>query len=75
MRVIAKSQRSVLDRLDDVRMTEQERQAAKAYMQQGEFVADLILGAAGMIRSVLQRVERGLRALTPTGGERHEVRR
>lgn len=61
MKTSAKSQRQLISRLDQIRMTERERHAAKAYMQQGEFVADLIIQAYVAIRSVVQLVERGLR--------------
>ena len=62
MKTGANSQRQLIKRLDQIRMTEPEREAAKAYLQQGEIVADLVIQAYAAMRSVAPLVERGLRA-------------
>jgi hypothetical protein len=50
--------------LDRVRMSECERRAAKAAMEQGERIADLLAGACAAAASIVHGIERGLRAMT-----------
>lgn len=63
MRAIPKRQCSLIDRLNHIRMTERERQAAMAYLRQGEIVADVMIQATVGIRSVMQFIARGFHAL------------
>ena len=57
------TERSTADALARVQITETERRAAEHYMELGERIADFIVGAVAAVRSVMQGVERGLRAL------------
>jgi len=52
------------DLLARVRLTESQRLAAQASMEQGERIAELILAAVAAIRSAGTSLERSLRALS-----------
>ena len=52
------------DPLDRVRLTDSERAVAQASLEQGERIADVIVGAIAAISSVMQRTERALRGQT-----------
>ena len=49
--------------LDHVRMTEGERRAAQAALEQGERIAEFLVAAAGAVASIVHGIERGFRAL------------
>ena len=54
----------IVERLGNLRMTPAEREAAKAYIQQGARIADFTIPALASIRSIADRVGRGFRGLT-----------
>ena len=54
---------SIRERLDHIRMSSLEREAARAYLQQGTLVADAILQTLACLRSIAQRMERRVRML------------
>lgn len=60
----AKVSRRVSSPLDRVRMTDGERTAAQASLEQGERIASFIVDARAAIGFVVHGVERGIRALT-----------
>jgi hypothetical protein len=70
---------SMVDRLDDVRLDDRERTAAKAYMQGAETAADVIgdilTGFMLLGRKLTRATARALGEPVPRVGERPEVRR
>jgi len=63
MRTISNSRSRIVVALARVQLTETERRAAEDALEKGELIADLIIGAAAAIRTALQGIERGFRAL------------
>lgn len=61
----------VFDPLDRVRMPESERRIAREYMEQGEAVADFIIGATAAARVVAHGIARGIRTLARTASAHH----
>lgn len=66
-----KNRARFINPLDRVRMSESERRAAKAYLAQGEAVADFIMGVIAALRFVIRGVERGVRTLARTASAHH----
>jgi hypothetical protein len=54
----------IVERLGNLRMTAAERKTAQAYVHQGALIADATLPAIASIRSIMERVGRGLRGFT-----------
>jgi len=52
MSAMATRQSKVLDPLSSMRMSECERQAARAHLRQGERIADLLIAAIAAMRGV-----------------------
>ena len=61
MRTSRKS--GIINSLDRIRMTESERADARASLEQGEHIANFILGAHAALVFIAHGVERALRAL------------
>ena len=51
----------IIERLGALHMTSAEREAAKSYLRQGAFLANLTIPAIALIRTTWARVARGLR--------------
>jgi hypothetical protein len=63
MKTDPKYECSIIDRLNDIRMTPAEHAAAKTYLQQGVRAADVILQVLAWSRAVAEHVGRGVRGL------------
>ena len=66
MKTTVKCQSEVPDPLIGIRMSERERQAAKAYLRQGEQIAYLLFAAIAVVRSVVSGAARAFQAMART---------
>jgi hypothetical protein len=66
MKATATPQSKVVDPLIGIRISECERQAARAHLRQGERIADFLIAAITAVRSVMRGVARAFRALART---------
>jgi hypothetical protein len=66
MKATLESQSEGVDPLIGVRISECERQAAKARLRQGERIADFLIAAITAMRSVMRGVARAFQALART---------
>ncbi len=66
MSATAMRQSKVVDPLIGMRLSECERQAARAHLRQGERIADFMIAAIAAMRSVVRGVARAFQAMTRT---------
>jgi len=66
MKATVKRQSEVADPLTGIRMSECERQAAKAHLRQGERIADFLIVAIAAVRSMTRFAARAFQALART---------
>lgn len=66
MSATAMRQSKVVDPLIGMRLSECERQAARAHLRQGERIADFMIAAITAMRSVVRGVARAFQAMMRT---------